>query len=372
MDPAPQAERLRLQLDWRQGAWIIATVLAALTVLAIFANASLALTQVGIGVIVALALDPLADAIQRRWKLRRGLAVAILGAGIAAFAVLLIVVLGPAAVREASNFSEQLPKVLDEIEQLPLIGSWAQENDFAEKVQEWIRQLPEKMTDERIAEIAGSLVLGLVSITVVAVVALSVLVDGDDLIARVRRLLPASRRPQADEIGRILYRTIGRYFGGSIACAVLHGVWVLALALVLRVPLAPLAAIFAAITSLIPQVGGFLGGSFFTLLAATQGATTAIIAALGFVAYMTTDNNVIQPAVIGKTVDLTPPTTMIAAFAGGAVAGVAGALVATPLVGATKAIYLEARGKAKDDPDAGLGFLARIRKVFKRKKPPPS
>lgn len=370
MDPAPGAERLRLQLDWRQGAWIIAVVLAGLAVLAVFANASVALTQAGIGIIVALALDPLADVIQRRWRLRRGVAVAILGLTILSFAVLLIAVLGPAAVREAGEFSEQLPKVLDEIEQLPLIGTWAQENDFAEKVQQWVRQLPEQFTDERIAEIAGTLVLGMVAITVVSVVAISALIDGDDLIARVRRLLPAERRPRADDIGRILYRTIGRYFGGSIACAVLHGVWVLALGLVLQVPLAPLAAVFAAITSLIPQVGGLLGGSFFTLLASTQGATTAIIAGIGFVAYMTTDNNLIQPAVIGKTVDLTPPTTMIAAFAGGAVAGVAGALVATPLVGATKAIYLEVRGKTKPDPDAGLGFLARVRKVFKRKKPP--
>ncbi|MGI9029942.1 MAG: AI-2E family transporter [Ilumatobacteraceae bacterium] len=369
MDQAPGADRLRLQLDWRQGAWIIAVVLAALAFLAIVANASVVLTQAGIGIIVALALDPLADVIQRRWRLRRGVAVAILGLAILGFAVLLIVVLGPAAVNEAGQFSEQLPKVLDEIEQLPLIGTWAQENDFAQNVQDWIRQLPEQFTDERIAEIAGTLVLGLVSITVVSVVAISALVDGDDLVARFRRLLPAERRPRADDIGRILYRTIGRYFGGSIACSVLHGVWVLALGLVLGVPLAPLAAIFAAITSLIPQVGGLLGGSFFTLLAATQGATTAIIAAVGFVLYMTTDNNVIQPAVIGKTVDLTPPTTMIAAFVGGAVAGVAGALVATPLVGATKAIYLETRGKTKPDDDGGLGFLARVRKVFKRKKP---
>ncbi|MGI9051071.1 MAG: hypothetical protein ACR2HQ_00190, partial [Ilumatobacteraceae bacterium] len=65
---------------------------------------------------------------------------------------------------------------------------------------------------------------------------------------------------------------------------------------------------------------------------------------------------------------LTPPTTMIAAFVGAAVAGVPGALVATPLAGATKAIYLEARGKTKPDPDEGLGFLARLRKVFQRNK----
>ena len=62
---------------------------------------------------------------------------------------------------------------------------------------------------------------------------------------------------------------------------------------------------------------------------------------------MNLENHLIQPAIVGRSVDLTPPTTMVAAFVGGAVAGVPGALVATPLVGAAKAIYLEARGMAE-------------------------
>ena len=38
----------------------------------------------------------------------------------------------------------------------------------------------------------------------------------------------------------------------------------------------------------------------------------------------------IQPAIVGRSVDLTPPTTMVAAFVGAAIAGVPGALVAIP------------------------------------------
>ena len=42
---------------------------------------------------------------------------------------------------------------------------------------------------------------------------------------------------------------------------------------------------------------------------------------------------------------------MVAALIGGAVAGIPGALIATPLIGATKAIYLEARGMERPEPD---------------------
>ena len=110
-------------------------------------------------------------------------------------------------------------------------------------------------------------------------------------------------------------------------------------------PLAPIAAIWAALTNLIPQIGGFLGGAFFVLLALTESPTTAVIAGVLFLGYQQFENNVVGPAIVGSAVNLTPPATMLAALIGGAAAGVPGALVATPLLGAGKALYLESRGQ---------------------------
>ena len=260
--------------------------------------------------------------------------------------------LGPQAVAEARKFSDQLPETIDQLETLPLVGGYLRDNQAADKVQEWVRRLPEQFTDERVAEIASTLVSGIASVAIVAVLAIAVLVDGP----RPARsgCAGCSRRragAQADEVGGVMYRTLGRYFGGSITVAVLMGLYVLALGLVLGIPLVPLAALWAMLTDLIPQVGGFLGGSFLVLLATTQGVTTALIAGAAFVLYMNLENHIIQPAIVGRSVDLTPPTTMIAAFVGAAVMGVPGALVATPFVGAAKAIYLEARGRPKPEED---------------------
>ena len=205
------------------------------------------------------------------------------------------------------------------------------------------------------------------------VLVVAVLIDGEDLIRRLRRLLPPPRQQQADEVGRVVYRTLGRYFGGSITVAVLMGLFVLTLGIVLAIPLVPLAAIWAMLTDLIPQVGGFLGGSLFVLLALTESVPTALIAGVGFVLYMNIENHLIQPAIVGKSVDLTPPTTMVAAFVGGAIAGVPGALVATPLTGAAKALYLEARGKANTDEEGGGGgLLDRLRGMLGRRRRAPA
>jgi predicted PurR-regulated permease PerM len=346
----------------------VLAVLAAMALMALVRNTTTMLTRIGIGLLIALALDPVVDSIQRRWKMRRGFAVAIVALGIVAVATLLVVVLGPRAVSEARTFSSELPKTIDQLEDVPIVGGWIRDNQVANKAQAWVRDLPQRFTDERVGELASTLVSGIASTAMVAVLAIAVLIDGEDLLGRARRLLPPNRRSQADAAGGVVYRTLGRYFGGSITVAILMGLWVLALGLALGIPLVPLAAVWAMLTDLIPQVGGLLGGSFFVLLAVTQGATTALIAAAGFIFYMTLENHLIQPAIVGRSVDLTPPTTMVAAFIGGAIAGVPGALVATPFVGAVKAIYLEARGRAKhDDDDDGGGIRARLMHVFHRR-----
>ena len=73
-----------------------------------------------------------------------------------------------------------------------------------------------------------------------------------------------------------------------------------------------------------------------------------------FLGYQQFENNVIQPAVVGSAVNLTPPATMLAALVGGAAAGVPGALVATPLIGAAKALYLERRGQLPPQQEPAL------------------
>jgi predicted PurR-regulated permease PerM len=368
VDPESAAgARLRLRLDWRSFVWLALAVLAALALMAVFRNTTTMLTRIGIGLLIALALDPLVDRLQARWHMRRGLAVAIVALGILTLTGLLIGVLGPKAVAEARKFSDQLPDTIDQLEQLPVVGRWLEHNQVADKVQDWVRDLPSQFTDERVGELASTLVSGIAGIAIVVVLAIAVLIDGEDLLARFRRLLPEPRRARADAAGGVIYRTLGRYFGGSLTVAILMGLYVLTLGLILGVPLVPLAAVWAMLTDLIPQVGGFLGGSFFVLLAVTEGVPQGIIAAVGFVLYMNFENHVVQPAIVGRSVDLLAPTTMVAAFIGGAIAGIPGALVATPMVGAAKAIYLEARGRAKPESGEAPGIVGRLRSVFRRR-----
>lgn len=190
----------------------------------------------------------------------------------------------------------------------------------------------------------NSLVGNVLALIVVPAVTFAVLVDGETLIARIRSLIPEPRRERADRFGRLMYGTFGNYFGGSVTVAAMSGMWTLTIALIFDVPLAPIAAIWTMGTNVIPQIGGFLGGAFLTVLALSVSVPAAIAVCVLFVIYMNFENNVLQPAIIGNAVNLSPPVSMLAVLIGGAAAGIPGALIATPLVGSAKRIYFEIRG----------------------------
>ncbi len=307
--------------------------------------------------VLALALDPIVVRVQQRMKWQRGTAVGLVGTALAAVFLGVLLVLGPAAIDQAGSLRNDLPTTIKDAYSWPVIGERLETADVATRIDDAIDDLPARLDDRTITRCAEDLLGGLLTAVVVLVTAVAVLLDGAGLVERFRDLVHPDRRAQVNAIGQVVYRTFGNYFAGSLFVAILNGLVVLSLALVLGIPLAPLAGLWSTLTNLIPQIGGFLGGSFLVVLALTEGPLPALIAAVVFLVYQNVENNVIQPAVVGKAVDLTPPTTMLAALIGGAVAGVPGALVATPIIGAAKVLYLRDRADGSID-GVGLGSPA--------------
>ncbi len=311
-------------------------------------------TKIAVGVVLGVALSPLSTGVQRRFGLSRTAAAGVVGGGIVVFFAAVVLLVAPPAVDQASQFSEELPATVRDLYSWPVLGERLQDADAAREVEQAIEDLPTRVDDEALAELGKRLLGGAFSTVVAVIVAIGVLADGEVIVRRVRAVVPPAHQARADEVGRIVYRSFGSYFAGSLLVAVLAGLVILTAGLALGVPLAPIAAIWSTLTNLIPQIGGFLGGSFFVLLALTESPLKAAIAAVIVVLYQQLENNVVGPAIVGSAVNLTPPATMLAALIGGAAAGVPGALVATPLLGAGKAIYLDRQGKLPPPKEAVL------------------
>jgi len=364
--PEPAPASAVVQIDFRTAVWVLLGLLVGFAVFAVARNTEGMLTRVVIGIVLALALDGVVQKLRNRFGLTRSIAVGIVGVSLLAVAAFILLVLGPPAVSQAREFSREIPQTVEQFYDLPIVGDTLRDRDAAGKVEQWIRDLPANVSDKAIADTANRLLGGVFAMVVVVFTTFAVLLDGERLVNRGRRMLPLRARDDADRIARVFHRTIGRYFGGSLTVAALMGLFVLTVGLIFNVPLAPLAAIWAMLTSLIPQIGGFLGGSFLVILAVSNSVPTALIVLVLFLIYMNVENHVIQPTIVGGAVNLSPPTTMLAAILGGAIAGVPGALVATPLIGTVKQLYLEFRfGGAPARTSQGAGLLRKAKHLLR-------
>lgn len=377
--PQPPTEREGspievVDLDWRSPAVLVVACIVVGAAAGLVRSTPRTLTWLVIGGLLALALNPLVEYSQARLRCRRGVAVgAVLLAFLAALMVI-GVVLGPETVRQARSLQRDVPEVVDQLTDLPLVGDAMARNDVPAKVQDWIENLPDRLAGSQstVTGAARSVASGALAGFITLLIAVTLMLDGQRLVRAGRRLVPAERRPRADRLGRLFYRVIGKYFAGSVLVAVLQGLVVLVVGLIMGVPLIPLVAVWVMVFNLVPQIGGAVGGIPFVLLAFTQGATTGVVCAVFFVLYMNFENHVLSPIIIGDAVNLAAATTMVGAIVGVSVAGVPGALVAVPLMGVGKAIYLELRSDGTAlEPGRGPGPLQTLVGRFRRRRADP-
>jgi predicted PurR-regulated permease PerM len=307
---------------------------------------TLALTA--IASLIAFALIPLVEALRRRtgWKRRYAAATVLVSAAVIAITTLVLVLVP--TIDQVRTFNKDVPKTVDQLGTLPIIGPRLRQANASRKVRQWLDNFPKRLdvNTTPIANAASAIADGIAATLFALLLAITLVLDGERIVNMGRRLIPERRRPDADRLGRLVYDVVGRYIAGTLFMAALAGVVTLVASLSLGVPLAPLLAVWVAICNPIPQIGGFLGAVPFVALGLTQSAVVGVICLIVFLIYQQTENHILQPLIIGRAVRLTPPATMVAALVGVAAGGVIGGLLAIPLLGASKAIYLALR-----DPD---------------------
>lgn len=334
-----------VELDWRSVAVVLGAFVGLVAVTALIGSAPRTMASLGVAAVLALGLDPLVESVRRRLRIGRAPAVAAVLVAAAAVVTALGLLLVPPAIRQARDLGSELPTVVADLARLPVIGDDLEEAGVPARVEGAIRDLPDRLAGDTtpLESAARSAADGLLAALVTGLLAVTLLVDGERLLRGARRLLPARVRPRAERAASLAYAAVGKYVAGSLTVAGVAGVAVLVAGLLLGVPLTPLAAAWVMVWDLVPQIGGAAGGIPFVLLGLTQGLGTGLACAAFFVVYLQIENNVLGPLLVGQAVKLSPPATMTAALVGVSAGGVVGALLAVPLVGAAKAVYLELR-----------------------------
>ena len=125
--------------------------------------------------------------------------------------------------------------------------------------------------------------------------------------------------------------------------------------LVIGIPMVLPIAVLMFIGSFVPFAGPIVAGAVATLVALTHGGLTdALLIIAASFGIQIIEGNVLQPLVIGRTLQLHPIAVLAGVTTGAIVAGLGGAFVAIPLMAAVKnGVHAAREAKAEEAEAAG-------------------
>ena len=302
------------------------------------------ITWILVAIFLALALNPLVEALQRRGLQRRGAAT-----GVTFLLVIGILALGgslfiPTLVNEVTDFVAVVPDYVRDISagRGPL-GDLAERYDLEDRV----RQAIDEGGASSVLGLSGtalavtqSVITFIVATVTIGFMTFFMLLEGPRWVERFYTLLPEHRQATWRAIGYDIYRTVGGYVTGNLLISVVAGISSTIVLLLLDVPYAVALGLLVAILDLIPLAGATLAAILVSAVAFLTSIPAGIIVLVFFIVYQQVENHLLQPLVYSRTVQLSPLAVLISVLLGAKIAGVLGALAAIPVAGTIQVLLL--------------------------------
>ena len=186
-----------------------------------------------------------------------------------------------------------------------------------------------------------------------AVLAIYFMADGERTRGSLYAVVPRRFHVRLARVLLNLETIVGGYLRGQVITSIAIGVFTFGLLSIAKVPNALALAVFAALTDVIPFVGGLLATTPVVLVALSRSTTIAVVVLVAMIAYQEFESRVIVPRVYGRALRLSSATVVIALLVGGKVGGIIGALLALPMAAALRMVveelHFELPGDDTDD-----------------------
>lgn len=307
-----------------------------------------ALLLIGVAFFLALALNPPVTALSKRLpRESRGLATAVAFLAVVAFLSFLVASLVPPIVEQTRALINNLPEIINNLKTADTpVAELARRFDLIETIQQSEQQITDKLSSAGgpVLDILSRIFNSTVALLTVLVLTFFMLIEGPDWLERFWQLLPKDKRQHRKELAQKMYHVVTGYVNGQLFIAVLSGVAAYIMIRIVDVPFAAPLATVVGVFALIPLIGATLGAALVILVSLFQSLTAAIVLFIFFVAYQQFENNVIQPIVQSRSVDMSPLLVLVSAIIGITLAGLIGALIAIPVAASIRILirdYLE-------------------------------
>lgn len=302
-----------------------------------------------IALILAAAIGPFVNMLRRR-GIPGGLATGM------AFVALLVILAGVSTViyfsvrNQWGELAAQASSGLDELEQFLLTGPIPIEQEQLNQAREAVVQFATS------SQVRSGAVTGLSVVTefiagasLMVVILFFFLKDGAKIWDFFLRPFSGQREAKLRRSGRRTLEVLGGYVRGTAIVALVDTVAIGAALLIMQVPLAIPLAIIVFITAFIPLVGATVAGILAALVAlVANGPVVALIVVAVVVAVNQLEGDLLQPVVMGKSLQLHALVILMALTAGTILAGIVGAVLSVPLAAVAWAII---QVWTAEDPD---------------------
>lgn len=304
------------------------------------------------GLVIAYILNPLVKRIERKFKLKKGLAILTTYAILIGVIALISFYCIPNIVESAIDLTKDIPSYITEMQNgLNNLLSNESIKDLivSTGTMESVNRLISQVGTVAVTLLEGSISYAfsissnLMKFVLGIMISVYVLVDKERLIAGTKRILfiifKKEKSEKIIEFVRIYNHMIGTYIGiKAIDSSIIGGLAFILLNLV-KSEYAVLLACIVAITNMIPYFGPFIGEIVGFLFNVFVSPTKGILTFLVLLSLQLFDGWYLDPKLIGSKVGVRPFFIILGVVVGGGFFGPVGMLLASPTV-ATIKIYI--------------------------------
>ncbi|MFD1911721.1 AI-2E family transporter [Halodurantibacterium flavum] len=290
---------------------------------------------------IAYLLDPIADRLERL-GLSRLLAVIVITLMAVVALVALLILLVPVLIDQGTQLINTAPDIFRQL--LEFLSARFPEyvnedsvlRDTLANVGEMIRARGGELLNTLMSSVRN-VVSALVFIVIVPVVSFYLLLDWDNLVARIDSLLPRDHAPTIRRLALEVDEALSGFVRGQSAVIGILAIYYSVTLMSVGLPFGLVVGVVTGGVSFIPYIGAILGGTISIGLALfTFWGEPVWIAAVVviFIIGQILEGNILVPKLVGGYVGLHPVWLLLALSVFGSLFGFAGMLVAVPVAAA--------------------------------------
>jgi predicted PurR-regulated permease PerM len=284
-------------------------------------------------------------------RMRRGLAIALSYVLLMLVPVLLALIVVPPFVNGAQDLAAQAPQYAqqarDFADRNPTLRKLERNYGVLTNLQDQAKKLPAKLgggAATTLRDLGLGLINSIFAGLTILILSIFMVADGGRWLRAWLRTHPPDRAVRFERALDRMGSAVGNYVAGALVQATIAGVTTFIVLEILGVPFAAPLAVLVALFDLVPLVGATVGAVLVGLVTVfSDFPTDTIVWVVWAVVYQQVENNVIQPQIQRRAVDLNPFVVLVAVLCGSTLFGVFGALLAIPFAASLQIAIVEWR-----------------------------